>query len=37
MPSVEQQTAIAQVFQAADNEIRLLKAKGEKLRKKRRG
>ncbi|MFD3408821.1 hypothetical protein SKC37_09155 [Aquirufa sp. HETE-83D] len=37
MPSVEEQTAIDQVFQAADNDIRLLKAKGEKLREQNKG
>lgn len=32
IPSIEEQTAIAQVLQAADKEISLLKAKAEKLR-----
>lgn len=32
LPSIEEQTAIAQVLQAADKEINLLKAKAEKLR-----
>jgi type I restriction enzyme S subunit len=36
-PSVEEQTAIAQVLQAADKEIGLLKAKAEKLREQKKG
>jgi len=36
-PSFEEQTAIAQVLQAADKEISLLKAKAEKLREQKRG
>jgi type I restriction enzyme, S subunit len=35
--SIEEQTAIAQVLQAADKEIRLLKAKAEKLREQKKG
>jgi type I restriction enzyme S subunit len=37
VPSYEEQTAIAQVLQAADKEIRLLKAKAEKLREQKKG
>ena len=37
LPSIEEQTAIAQVLQAADNEIGLLKAKAEKLREQKKG
>jgi type I restriction enzyme S subunit len=37
IPSIEEQTAIAQVLQAADKEICLLKAKAEKLRKQKKG
>jgi type I restriction enzyme S subunit len=36
-PSLEEQTAIAQVLQAADKEIQLLNSKTEKLRKKKKG
>ncbi|MCB9333821.1 MAG: restriction endonuclease subunit S [Lewinellaceae bacterium] len=36
-PSLEEQTAIAQVLQAADKEIQLLKAKSEKLREQKKG
>ncbi|GAB1418379.1 restriction endonuclease subunit S [Bacteroidales bacterium] len=35
--SIEEQTAIAQVLQAADKEISLLKAKAEKLREQKKG
>ncbi len=37
LPSLEEQTAIAQVLQAADKEISLLKAKAEKLREQKKG
>jgi type I restriction enzyme S subunit len=37
IPSYEEQTAIAQVLQAADKEINLLKAKAEKLREQKKG
>lgn len=37
LPSFEEQTAIAQVLQAADKEISLLKAKAEKLREQKKG
>jgi type I restriction enzyme S subunit len=37
LPSIEEQTAIAQVLQAADKEISLLKAKVEKLREQKKG
>jgi len=37
IPSVEEQTAITQVLQAADKEISLLKAKAEKLREQKKG
>ena len=37
IPSVEEQTAIAQVLQAADKEIQLLKTKTEKLREQKKG
>jgi type I restriction enzyme S subunit len=37
MPSKEEQTAIAQVLQAADREIQLLKAKSDKLREQKKG
>ena len=37
IPSIEEQTAIAQVLQAADKEISLLKAKAEKLREQKKG
>jgi len=36
-PSFEEQTAIAQVLQAADKEIQLLKAKTDKLREQKKG
>lgn len=36
-PAIEEQTAIAQVLQAADKEISLLKAKVEKLREQKKG
>ncbi|TAD86937.1 MAG: restriction endonuclease subunit S, partial [Bacteroidetes bacterium] len=36
-PSFEEQTAIAQVLEAADKEISLLKAKAEKLRERKKG
>jgi type I restriction enzyme S subunit len=36
-PSFEEQTAVAQVLQAADKEISLLKAKAEKLREQKKG
>jgi len=36
-PSIEEQTAIAQVLQAADKEIILLKVKAEKLREQKKG
>jgi len=36
-PSIEEQTAIAQVLQTADKEIELLKAKTEKLKEQKRG
>ena len=36
-PALEEQTAIAQVLQAADKEISLLKAKAEKLREQKKG
>lgn len=36
-PAIEEQTAIAQVLQAADKEISLLKAKAEKLREQKKG
>lgn len=36
-PTIEEQTAIAQVLQAADKEISLLKAKAEKLREQKKG
>lgn len=36
-PSIEEQTAIAQVMQAADKEIQLLKAKTDKLREQKKG
>jgi type I restriction enzyme S subunit len=36
-PPKEEQTAIAQVLQAADKEIQLLKAKSEKLREQKKG
>jgi type I restriction enzyme S subunit len=36
-PPKEEQTAIAQVLQAADKEISLLKAKAEKLREQKKG
>jgi type I restriction enzyme S subunit len=36
-PPIEEQTAIAQVLQAADKEISLLKAKAEKLREQKKG
>lgn len=36
-PSIEEQTAIAQLLQAADKEIGLLKAKAEKLREQKNG
>ncbi len=37
LPSYEEQTAIAQVLQAADKEISLIKAKAEKLREQKKG
>ena len=37
MPSIEEQTAIAEVLQAADKEIELLKAKSEKLKEQKKG
>lgn len=37
IPSIEEQKAIAQVLQAADKEISLLKAKTEKLREQKKG
>jgi len=37
VPSYEEQTAIAQVLQAADKEISLLKAKAERLREQKKG
>jgi type I restriction enzyme, S subunit len=37
VPSYEEQTAIAQVLQAADKEVSLLKAKAEKLREQKKG
>jgi type I restriction enzyme, S subunit len=37
IPSIEEQTAIAQVLQAADKEISLLKVKAEKLREQKKG
>ncbi|MCU0423361.1 MAG: restriction endonuclease subunit S [Bacteroidia bacterium] len=37
IPSLEEQTAIAQVLQAAEKEISLLKLKAEKLREKKKG
>lgn len=37
IPTIEEQTAIAQVLQAADKEISLLKAKAEKLREQKKG
>ena len=37
LPSIEEQTAIALVLQAADKEISLLKAKAEKLREQKKG
>ncbi len=37
LPSIEEQTAIAQVLQAADKEISLLKAKAKKLREQKKG
>lgn len=36
LPSIEEQTAIAQVLQAADKEIHLLKTKSEKLKEKKK-
>jgi len=37
LPSIEEQTSIAQVLQAADKEISLLKAKAEMLREQKKG
>ncbi|MEO8231470.1 MAG: restriction endonuclease subunit S [Ignavibacteriota bacterium] len=37
LPSIEEQTAIAQVLQAADKEIQLLKIKMEKLKEQKKG
>jgi type I restriction enzyme S subunit len=37
IPTIEEQTAISQVLQAADKEINLLKAKAEKLREQKKG
>ena len=36
-PSIEEQTAIAQLLQVADKEISLLKAKADKLREQKKG
>jgi type I restriction enzyme S subunit len=37
LPEYEEQTAIAQVLQAADKEISLLRVKAEKLREQKKG
>jgi type I restriction enzyme, S subunit len=37
IPTIEEQTAISRILQAADKEIRLLKAKAEKLREQKKG
>jgi type I restriction enzyme S subunit len=37
IPNKEEQTAIAQVLQAADKEISMLKSKAEKLREQKKG
>jgi type I restriction enzyme S subunit len=37
LPSIEEQTTIAQVLQVANKEISLLKAKAEKLREQKKG
>ena len=37
IPTLEEQTAIAQVLQAADKETQLLKTKTEKLREQKKG
>lgn len=37
IPQIEEQTAIARVLQAADNEIKLLKTRTEKLQEKKKG
>lgn len=37
LPTLEEQKAIAQVLQAADTEIKLLKTKTDKLRDKKKG
>jgi type I restriction enzyme S subunit len=37
LPSIEEQTAIAQLLQAVDKEISILKAKAEKLREQKKG
>lgn len=37
LPTINEQTAIARVLQAADNEINLLKAKADKLREQKKG
>ena len=37
IPDIKEQTAIAQVLEAADKEIQLLKAKTEKLREQKKG
>lgn len=37
IPTIEEQTAIVQILQAADKEINLLKVKAEKLRKQKKG
>jgi type I restriction enzyme S subunit len=37
IPSIEEQTAIAQVLQAADKELQLLKAKTDKLKEQKKG
>ena len=37
LPSLEEQTAIFQVLQAADKEIQLLKAKTDKLKEQKKG
>lgn len=37
LPTIEEQKAIAQVLQAADTEIKLLKTKADKLREKKKG
>jgi type I restriction enzyme S subunit len=37
IPSIEEQTAIAEVLQTADKEIELLKAKTEQLKEQKKG